>query len=409
LVSYDHLHQSRNGRNHARPVGPAAVPSGAPAGAAMLEALAEATAEVARATDVPVLASALGRQLARLVPANSITVWLIDGVAPDHLTLAARWPRDASLAPSECLADDLWLMREAFGSGQPRFVRSGGSPLENRLRGPGDAALWVVPLGTEAAKLGVAYVASPRQTTHPEQTGRALAIFSTQATAILDKLRGRETARIADAKFLAVAAHDLKNTATSIKGYTQLLRRQLPADGNPRAARYAGVVEEQVGILSDALIALVDYGRVLSGRVALEREALDLRALLQAAADGLVPLDGSAQVALPGAGAPLIGEWDRARLQRALATILDSLRRAPTADGILEVSLGTVGPHAELLFGKQASEKVGEPNAWADGADLGLYLARGFIEAHGGTMSYRRTPDGEPILRVRLPLRNSAD
>ena len=406
MASSDRLQQSPRDGPGSEP--PTCAPSAGVASATKtLELLAAATAELANARDLYALVEILAQQLADLASATCATVWLTDQATPGRLWLAAAWPHDPPSAFAESRAEDLWLMHDAFAAGHARPAGDGRSSTEASLGGQPDAPLWVVPLGTSEARLGVAYLVAAHTATQAEHVSQALTILARQAAGLLAKLQARDAARADDAKFLAIAAHDLKNTATSIKGYTQLLRRNLPAEAGPRSARYAAAVEEQVGLLADALVALVDYGRVQSGCLPLKRERLDLRALLETVAADLPPAEGAAAVAPSIPVEPLVGEWDGARLQRALAAILESLRRASNADGFLQVTLRAVECGAELRVGAEQDDGV-EPNAWDDGADLGLYLARGLVETHGGTLSYRRTPEGEPMLRLRLPLGESA-
>jgi K+-sensing histidine kinase KdpD len=406
LLTADRVKRPRGGSRGFRPR-PATTPSYAQLSTAtILDAVAESALAFAAATDAAGLARAVARRMARVASAGRTTVWFTHPSEATELRLMGAWPvGDDRIGNERLPIGHAPLARQACEQGRPVLSRAGDSSDESALRCRPDAPLWVVPLLADADVLGTCYLAAERAPVSLEHVGRVLGIIATQAALALRALNARDTAQADSAHVLAVAAHDLKNTATSIKGYTQLLRRNLPTDGAARAARYSGVVEQQVGILCDALAALVDFGRVQSGRVALERERGDLGEILSAAQNKLPPADDVAELELVLPAAAVRGSWDRARLQRALAAVLDTARRASHAGDVVRVLVTVDGRLATLTAGETTpgavSPRAGE---WAATADMDLCLARGLVEAHGGSLAYHRAESEPPLLRVQLPL-----
>jgi signal transduction histidine kinase len=396
-----------------RPQASASTANGHSNGTNALDSVADAAAALVAAAEPAELARTLARRLARVASAGRTTVWLVDSASPDHLRLAAEWPpteADSLASPGRCALPGAQLARQVLDQGRAMLAPAGGGAVELAFRGRPDAPLWLVPLVAGGDRLGVAYLATERAPLNAEHVGRLLTLLGIQAALALRALNARTAAQVEGARFLAIAAHDLKNTATSIKGYTQLLRRYLPADSAPRAERYSAVVEQQVGVLCDALVALVDFGRIQSGRLVLEPEPADLRDVLADAQGRLAPADEVCELALTVPGEPVLGAWDRLRLERAFVAILDNARRAPTEQCAVPVALTTDAGRVELRVG---APPVGEtwprPGEWAASADMALCLARGLIKAHGGDLAYRRTNAGEPLLHLTLPLAPPAD
>ncbi len=368
-------------------------------------ALIEETAAVlAAAADEPAVGRALAVGLARLLPRARVSVWRAGRAPETALSLVAAVPPLDGVGARPVPMDEDSLAQRAFACGGVVLARHGGSALERRLRTQPGALLWTVPLMADGRRLGVAYVTRPRAPRDPARVGRLMGILGAQAALAVRLLQDRRGAEREAMQLLATAAHDLKNTATSIKGYAQLIWRQVPPDTAPAIHRYAGIIEQQVDRLAEHLAALVDLGRLQAGVLRPERTFVDLRDLVQAAVARLdPPCDGTAlRLELP--AVPVTGRWDGPRLQRALASVLAAVWRGTQGTEPVRVALTATDGVAEL----RAATSSGlfaplTPHDWDPAADLSLHLARGIIEALGGTLGYRRTPHGEIGVLARLP------
>ncbi len=87
-------------------------------------------------------------------------------------------------------------------------------------------------------------------------------------------------------EFLSVAAHELRTPITSLRGFGQMLSRQMDRDGAPDPTRLRKVLEA-VDLQSIKLTALVsqllDISRLEAGRLVLERHLTDITPLVQEA------------------------------------------------------------------------------------------------------------------------------
>jgi signal transduction histidine kinase len=193
-----------------------------------------------------------------------------------------------------------------------------------------------------------------------------------------------------------IAAHDLRNVVTSLKGYAHLLERHLAQQPDERPRRWAAVVQQQVNALVAQLADLTEVGRVASGRRPLEPERLDLRAVVEEAVATVS--DRAPRVVLP--AAPVLGQWDAARLRWALGAALRGALADATEPATLRAEPAPEGPVLLLL------PDVGEASAaadWCEAAGLELLVARALVEAHGGQMACWQTPQGRIGWRIALP------
>jgi PAS domain S-box-containing protein len=208
-------------------------------------------------------------------------------------------------------------------------------------------------------------------------------------------------------------AHDLRQPINTIVLTSDLLlQTESSAEQRERVAR----VRASARRLGRMVSQLSDAFQVESHRVTLFRERLDLGALVQDVSARSSEVAGKVRVSVP-ADRHLFVQGDPGRLERALTTLLSCAMSRPGADspeprvgvsleecdGVAEVTV--VGGHGLLpddlavAFGARAPS-----SATARGAGVGLYIAKGFIEAHGGKLWAEQLPDDATAFRLTLPL-----
>jgi two-component system sensor histidine kinase MprB len=100
------------------------------------------------------------------------------------------------------------------------------------------------------------------------------------------------------------------------------------------------------------------------------------------------------------------------RIERAVANLLDNARKWSPAGGSVDVAVrdglvevrdhgpGIAAEDAPLVFNRfyRSAQARGMP-----GAGLGLAIVKQIADAHGGSVTIARAPDGGAILRLQLP------
>jgi signal transduction histidine kinase len=224
--------------------------------------------------------------------------------------------------------------------------------------------------------------------------------------------------------FLALLGHELRNPLAPIGYAVHLLR--LGGQDPGLAERVCDIVQRQVGHLSRLVDELLDVSRITRGKIVLKREAVDLTELVRGVIADYQPVleeHGLAlEVSLPAEPLPL--ELDRTRMVQVVANLLHNASkftdsggrisvRASAGDGWVELSVrdsGTGIPPEQLgsIFEPfmQRKETIGRTRG---GLGLGLALARGLAELHGGTLTARSDGPGRGSeFTVRLPDQRAA-
>lgn len=217
--------------------------------------------------------------------------------------------------------------------------------------------------------------------------------------------------------FLATLAHELRNPLAPIRNAAQVLRTH---HHDPQQVAWAGeVIDRQVATLGRLLDGLLEVSRVTLGTLALQREAVVLRGVVDAAVELARPvLDQHGQsLDITGDALGLTLDADPLRLAQVLGILLDNAARYSAPGGHVTLTAQRLGPEVEVRVqdtgvGLTAEEldRVFEMfvqlRAHAEGGlGMGLALARGLVGLHGGRLEAHSPGPGQgSVFSVRLPL-----
>ena len=223
-------------------------------------------------------------------------------------------------------------------------------------------------------------------------------------------------------RFLAVLGHELRNPMAAIGNAVSVmeLEPELPS----RLARMRDVLGRQVGHLRRLVDDLLDVGRIVSGKVHLERNPLLLQDVLNDAVEGVKPVMDARHhdFVRDLAPRPLWVQGDRVRLVQVVSNLLHNAAKFTPDGGRIELALRDAGEAAEISvrdngpgIAQEHLKQVFELFAQVDGDDtarphggmgIGLSLVHQMVTAHDGEVSAFST--GEPgqgaEFVVRLPL-----
>jgi len=226
-------------------------------------------------------------------------------------------------------------------------------------------------------------------------------------------------------EFLATLSHELRTPLTTIMGWANLLRRRSnigPAELKAAVETIHRNAQAQAQIIDD----LLDMSRIISGKIRLQSEAIDLRDLVQVAVDGIRPAAATKNISVSVVmddSADLVA-GDAARLQQVLWNLLTNALKFTPANGSIRVTLqragggmeihvkdSGVGIHQSFLphVFERFRQADGSTTREHGGLGLGLSIVRNLVELHGGSVAvHSEGPGAGATFSVRLPLLQSA-
>jgi signal transduction histidine kinase/ActR/RegA family two-component response regulator len=247
-----------------------------------------------------------------------------------------------------------------------------------------------------------------RDNTEHQQLERAQA----QAEALVELHRRKD-------EFLAMLSHELRNPLSAITNAVEILDRQ---NDEPTQQKARTIIRRQVGHLVVLVNDLLEVTRVLSGRIQLHQEELDLRGIVQRALETTRDLfeqrKHELNVTLPEEPVWLMG--DALRLEEVIVNLLNNAAKYTPEGGHVSLSLNKEGedgvvrvkdtgvgigpdllPQVFDLF-TQAKRTLDRSQG---GLGVGLTVVRKLVEMHGGTTEAHSSGLGQGSeFIVRLPI-----
>jgi len=231
--------------------------------------------------------------------------------------------------------------------------------------------------------------------------------------------RAQSAARARD-DLIAVVSHDLKNPLGVVKMQAPLLRHLAGAQAAHRSTDLGASID-RVERSADRMIALIDdlldLAKIEAGRFALRPQAEPVDAMLEEALALLRPLAEAKGVALREESEPgLRVQADRERFFQVLSNLVGNAIKFTPAGGRICVRARATG--SEALFAVSdtgpgvAAQDIPRlfdrywqaPKKRSQGSGLGLYIAKGIVEAHGGRIWAERADEGGAAFKFTLPL-----
>ncbi len=215
--------------------------------------------------------------------------------------------------------------------------------------------------------------------------------------------------------FISSVSHDLRTPLTATRAGLGLLRTS--ASGRLRADEQdlldnARRNTDHLGMLIEDLLA---YNQLEAGTLRLDREPLDLRAVVTEAMSSVHPLiqekGQTLEVDLP---EPLPGEGDPRRLEQVVVNVLANAHLHTPEGTLISISGRVLGGEASLSVGDNGPgipqgeleavfRRFHHLGSARGGSGLGLAIARGVVELHGGRIWAESRPGAGATFHIFLP------
>jgi signal transduction histidine kinase/CheY-like chemotaxis protein len=252
---------------------------------------------------------------------------------------------------------------------------------------------------------------------------KAQQAIADRETLLAREKNAREQAEIASRskdEFLSLLSHELRTPLNAIMGWTRMLTSTQLA---PEAVSTAlETIDRNAKLQSRLIDDMLDVSRIMSGKLRLDAQPVDLTSSINAAVDTLRPAADAKEIRIYvvldfGSGTVL---GDPMRLQQVVWNLLSNAIKFTPKGGSVRVSLERVNSHYEVNVadtGPGIEPKflpfVFERFRQADssttknygGLGLGLAIVRQLVELHGGTVeAANRQDETGAIFTVKLPV-----
>jgi PAS domain S-box-containing protein len=214
------------------------------------------------------------------------------------------------------------------------------------------------------------------------------------------------------AELVSVVAHELRSPLTSVKGFTATLLAKWDRFDDEQKQHMLRTVNADADRLARLISELLDVSRIETGRLELRKQVVDLPAIVERDVAARI-MAGEAEdrftVAVTGTVDELWADPDK--LAQVVGNIVENALRhgaGPVAITVGELDGGVVVSvidHGEGITPEAGSRMF--TKFWHDarrgGTGLGLFIAKGIVDAHGGRIEATNAPGGGAAVRFTLP------
>ena len=390
--------------------------------AEQLQRLAEASVGIHGAQTLDEAMDHISQTARELIGAH-VAVAQLDGgagrTAVERRALSRKYRPHSGMPIDE--ADLRWaaLVRESRKS-----VRFSQTELEanpawtaacsRRFEGVTVRGLLAAPLvGSDGKALGTLQLTDREEGDFDASDEAILVQLAQTASVALENARLYRAAQDATATrddVLAIVSHDLRNPLNLVGMSASMLRNTLsegPDGAPPGALPLVQRIERNVTRMNRLIEDLLDASRVDSGKLPVTLKPERAGTLIVDAVESALPLaESQGTRVVTGAVDPsLLVQADRDRVLQVLSNLVgNALKFVPRDGGTIRLSVATEGPricfsvddngpgipseHLDHLF-----ERYWKGSAARDGgAGLGLFIAKGIVDAHGGEIRVKSAP-----------------
>jgi signal transduction histidine kinase/ABC-type multidrug transport system ATPase subunit len=214
--------------------------------------------------------------------------------------------------------------------------------------------------------------------------------------------------------FLSRLSHELRTPLTAIRGYaSSLMQPDVTWDGESQQ-RFLDRIAAESARLGRLVDDLLDFSAIESGIMRLQRDWCDVRLVLEAAIGCLPPGDAAAVSLSCDAGLPVV--WaDHDRMEQVFVNLLNNAFGHNPPGTRVQVTVTSAGPEVAISvlddgrgmppeLAAAPFEPARRPRATAGtgGAGLGLSIAKGIVQEHGGRLELTALDKGT-CFSVYLP------
>src|SRR6266536_972243 len=284
--------------------------------------------------------------------------------------------------------------------------------LSTRTRHP-ERSLYL-PCGTELL-VTVGYVRDPRR----EARGGWNCDPGAVRRVVITMRGAQQRARIerSRADLVSTVAHELRSPLTSVKGFTATLLAKWPRFTDDQKRVMLETVNADADRVTRLITELLDVSRIEAGRLEVHRQVTDIAERAGKVIAGRIAAGESLdRFQLTGHGGVPEMWLDPDKIDQILGNLIENALRHGDGTVTIEVQAAPgAGPGGGACVSvRDQGEGIAPEYAprvfrqfWRakrrGGTGLGLYIVKGLVEAHGGTITVQTAPGGGAEFRFTLP------
>ncbi len=228
--------------------------------------------------------------------------------------------------------------------------------------------------------------------------------------------------------FVSSVSHELRSPLTAISGYVELLTMKPVNELNPeKVTKALKIIQESAVRLTQFVNDVLDAAKIKAGKMEIHKSSFDVHATCESVMGLFMPLFQKKKLTpyteiAPNAPATIFADTDKIRQVMTnllsngmkftpeggsitLKVLVDPAKPEFLRFSVTDTGCGIPKKYQHLLFGKfQQVPGSAEKASGAKGTGLGLVIAKGMVEGHGGQMWFESEEGQGTTFFFTLPL-----
>lgn len=229
----------------------------------------------------------------------------------------------------------------------------------------------------------------------------------------------KEAERLRD-EFISVVSHELRSPLTPIRGFAQVVARDLAKEGgHDKHVAWLNTLQIQVDRMTRLVDDLLDVSRLRAGRLRIRRTDVDLVTICRTVVDSRQATASDHELIFLSPCENIPAKLDGDRIHQVIDNLVGNALKY-TLSGKVTLSVEPAAGDRSIVI-QVSDEGTGIPPADREhlftpffrarsaaesavpGLGLGLYICRELIEAHDGTITADEAPTGGAQFTIVLP------
>jgi PAS domain S-box-containing protein len=216
-------------------------------------------------------------------------------------------------------------------------------------------------------------------------------------------------------EFIGIASHELKTPLTSMKGYLQLLERNLVDETD---LGFVSKALRQLNNLSNLVSDLLDVSKIQSGKLQLSMGTFDFHAVMLETIEVTQQSVSSHRLVLQSEGVPLLIHADRHRIEQVLNNLINNAVKYSPKSELVDIQVTQSSNDLTVMvkdygigISRESQEHIFSRFYRAEGLDphmsglgLGLYITKEIIDRHHGKIRVNSEPGKGSAFYFTIPV-----
>jgi len=283
----------------------------------------------------------------------------------------------------------------------------------------------IVPISTKDKPIGTITFVTTETNRHYTDAdllmARELATRASVAIENASLYRGSQEAISIRDEFISVASHELKTPVTSVKMFTQVLKKHSEQIGDSKAVEHLSKMDKQINKLTELIYDLLNVSKIQAGKMEFSKKEFDFDTSVKEIIDILQPTSDKHKLILKGkTGKTIYG--DEERIGQVINNLIsNAIKYSPRSKKIIiklstkndwvkvditDFGIGMAKAHLPKIF--ERFYRVYDNNDKTfPGLGIGLYICSEIIKRHGGKFGVESNLGQGSTFSFSLPIKNA--